>query len=216
LGKKAPLSEEHKEKLRLAMVGRDRGAKRPATPRAPAPESKTCIGCVKEKPIAEFHFHKQMKDGYLNKCKQCCSEWTKQYRAKRYGSLQAFNQASYARELELGSRTRVAPQKYGIDLGARTVVKSTYRQERYARKRNPTLEVTDEFDLFVIREAIRLRLLRSKMTGIEWQVDHVVPINHADACGLHNAFNLQVVPASWNMSKRSVNMDNFWPVKQYR
>lgn len=40
-------------------------------------------------------------------------------------------------------------------------------------------------------------------TGVRYDVDHVVPLNHPLVCGLHNEFNLRVITASENRSRRN-------------
>lgn len=46
-------------------------------------------------------------------------------------------------------------------------------------------------------EAARL----SWLTGIEHTVDHAIPLRHPLVCGLHNEFNLQVLPKYLNDAK---------------
>lgn len=48
---------------------------------------------------------------------------------------------------------------------------------------------------------------RQRVTGTEWSVDHIVPIEHPLVCGLHCASNLQVVPLADNIRKSN----NWWP-----
>lgn len=60
-----------------------------------------------------------------------------------------------------------------------------------------------ELDLFVLSEAYLLADLRYKLTGIDWQVDHMVPINAKNVCGLHVWNNFQVIPAYLNNSKKN-------------
>jgi len=47
----------------------------------------------------------------------------------------------------------------------------------------------------------------SVTTGYNWEVDHVVPLSKG---GLHTLNNLQVVPATWNRSKKNNNCDRYW------
>lgn len=62
-------------------------------------------------------------------------------------------------------------------------------------------------DLKDIASFYALAKLRSKLTGIEWHVDHVVPLNSDIVCGLHCEANLQVIPAGPNISKGNA----WWP-----
>jgi hypothetical protein len=41
---------------------------------------KPCIICKIEKPLEDFSKHSRMKDGHINKCKECCNIYSKQHR----------------------------------------------------------------------------------------------------------------------------------------
>lgn len=43
--------------------------------------------------------------------------------------------------------------------------------------------------------------------GELWVVDHIVPIKSQIVCGLHNEFNLQVIPSRDNRAKSN----RYWP-----
>lgn len=60
---------------------------------------------------------------------------------------------------------------------------------------------TDDFTNFLTKEAHHLRQLRNKITGIEWHVDHIVPLKGKEVCGLHIWSNLQVIPKQLNLQK---------------
>lgn len=60
---------------------------------------------------------------------------------------------------------------------------------------------------FFMDEAYRLSALRTKVTGIKWEVDHIVPLQSKLVCGLHCEQNIQVIPALLNKKKSNVH----WP-----
>jgi len=41
----------------------------------------------------------------------------------------------------------------------------------------------------------------SKITGIQYHVDHIIPLQGENVCGLHIAANLRVIPARDNLAK---------------
>ncbi len=60
-----------------------------------------------------------------------------------------------------------------------------------------------EFDELVASEAASLAQMREAATGFAWHVDHMVPLAARDACGLHCAANLQVIPGLANRRKQN-------------
>lgn len=59
----------------------------------------------------------------------------------------------------------------------------------------------DELSILVFNEAHSLRKLRNQSTGIEWHVDHIIPLKGKEVSGLHIWSNLQVIPKIINLKK---------------
>lgn len=79
---------------------------------------------------------------------------------------------------------------------------------RAAKRRARTKNATPAWaNKFFIDEIYDLARRRAKATGIEWHVDHIIPLNHPLVQGLHCEANLQVIPSIANITKGN----RHWP-----
>jgi len=75
--------------------------------------------------------------------------------------------------------------------------------ERHSAKMKRTPKWLDQDDKWIIQEIYELASLRTKLTGVAWNVDHVIPMQGDIVSGLHCPDNLRVVVASENFSKNN-------------
>lgn len=68
---------------------------------------KRCIICLKEKQLSDFYAHPQMKDGHLNKCKECCREYARR-KDSRASDIDRYrhNPKRYLKHKYYGIKTR--------------------------------------------------------------------------------------------------------------
>lgn len=79
--------------------------------------------------------------------------------------------------------------------------KNSLVAKRRAEQRQAIPSWFNEFDEFAFQQAYELAALRQQETGIEWHVDHMIPLRARKCCGLHCADNIQVIPAEMNLEK---------------
>ena len=164
--------------------------------------TKICFKCNEEKSLLSFHKHSGMKDGRLNKCASCVVSDVKDWRINNPTSR---NKDYERNKHKLGIVRSIG--EYHAELKANAKGRRAIVSEYDAKRRIKTDKFKmNDFDLFVLSEAGYLCNLREKITGTPWHIDHIIPLCHKSACGLHNAFNVQVVPAAWNIRKNNKNM----------
>ena len=174
---------------------------------------KRCSKCGQSKAESEFYRNAQQRSGLHPSCKECNKPMQAAYRARNRAALSAsqcaWQRRNRRRATEKSNRwAKTNPEK----------IKATARRWRQRNKsktnvftahyRATKLRATPAWaNEFFIDEAYHLAALRTKHTGIEWHVDHIVPLKSKRVCGLHVETNLRVVPARVNR----VKSNRLWP-----
>lgn len=195
--------------------------------------TKICTVCGVEKSLDHFYARKGGKHGKRADCKECndarkavwnktnpdkCREHhTPEKRAawhKKNPGKAAEYSARYAK-LHPISRKESMRRWRRAHLGYLSAASSKWAKAHPAKHnadgkkhKAAKLNATPKWaNQFFIEEAYHLAQLRTEATGFKWHVDHIVPLQSKLVCGLHVEFNLQVIPASQNCSKKN----RYWP-----
>lgn len=159
---------------------------------------KRCGKCGQEKPIVEFSKLAKAYDGLQGYCKSCAKLIDKAYRERNRERLNAAHRARAGSNRDSRRTASREWSKNNLPLVAQQAAKRRasirYACPKWANR-------------FFIAEAYRLAELRREVTGVEWHVDHIVPLTSPIVCGLHCEHNLQVIPATANLSKHN----RLWP-----
>lgn len=158
---------------------------------------KTCNACRTEKHLDEFHRDKSRKSGFRDICKVCAIEKTKSlYRANPEKVKKRVKEWIEANRDRHNQHCYIWVKNNNAAVNARTA-------RRYASRKNATPPfVMENADFrWMVEQAYEIARIRSFVTGIRWEVDHIVPLRGKFVSGLHTPWNLQVIPQSANRLK---------------
>ena len=162
--------------------------------------AKSCTGCTEIKSDADF-----------NKNQRWCRACEKAYYQKNKEKVSLRNKKYRLKNKEvIDKRVRVWHEKNPEKVN---LYKRSYRKEnpgkinaltakRRAQKLQATPPWTNKQDLLQIQE------FYTEAKELQWlseeplHVDHIVPLQGKEVCGLHVYWNLQILPASENINKR--------------
>lgn len=169
-----------------------------------------CKKCVTLKNSDEFSKDRSSKSGLKGSCKACCSiaakKWQSENREKLNEYRKDWRERNWSKNSDAKKESYARNRKNCLSRARKW--QSANKEKEYARhsaKRAARLKAVpnwlSELDKWIISEIYNLSMLRTKITGIKWHVDHIVPLQGNGVCGLHVPWNLRVIPAKENLAK---------------
>lgn len=159
---------------------------------------KTCKKCLVNKDSSQFYADKKAKDGLFSYCKEC----QKSYRLAYYNANAEAEKGRFKAYRETNvDATKLRQQKYYANN------KSTYNartRKRQAAKLQRTPAWLTQGDMFEM-ECIYKYCSALRSIGLDYEVDHIIPLQGKEVSGLHVPTNLQVIYSAQNRSKHNKN-----------
>ena len=155
----------------------------------------TCNLCSQTKDKSLFKKDSRLKSGYVSRCKDCTNEIEKE--RKRLGPKPTAEdyRVRYAKDKERRIAAVRKWQKANPDKA------NSISANRRARKLQATPDWLSKDDLALIDWTYHCAKVAESKFGESYHVDHIVPLQGKDVCGLHVPWNLQVITAKENLSK---------------
>lgn len=199
--------------------------------------SKICSVCREHKLHEDFSNNKREKDGKSSRCKKCVNSLRDKDYHKKYYKENKEIADQYKRDWSEKNKEKVKlqkKQKYNLNVEAILENKRKYYLEnrekilankreysklnrskknaneakRHSRKNQRTPSWLTTEHLKQIEAFFWLSRDLYRITGEVYNVDHIVPLQGKNVCGLHVPWNLQVLPRDLNIKKG--NKYNDW------
>ena len=179
----------------------------------------TCRKCQKAKDVSEFHagrlarrdksckecVHAYNKEHYANNLdyyKTAGKEWAKNNKhklceaSKRYASKNKETVAKRQQQWLLNNQEYFSEYRKN-----NKPLLSSKSAKRRAYKLQATPKWLTEVDFERMANAYKLATIQTKLTGSQWHVDHIYPLQGKEVCGLHVPNNLRAIPWLENVKK---------------
>jgi predicted RNase H-like nuclease (RuvC/YqgF family) len=182
---------------------------------------KTCRCCGETKSFDSFY--KSSPTVYASYCKECNKEKVKQRRAadpeKYKAAVKTYETANKEKTIERAkawyknNTEKVADYRQAnkekikeVQTAYRKAHPEKWRVCKAARRAAELQRLPawlTEFDHLKIKCLYQVAAMRSKESGEDWHVDHIIPLRGKAVSGLHVPSNLQVIPATENRQKNN-------------
>jgi hypothetical protein len=177
-------------------------------------KSRACFSCSKIKQQKLFNYRiqyrlknkerisKQKHEDYMEK-----KEYYSLYHSEYYRKNKE-RKSNYHRDLYKKQREKRLEyiKKYRIKNSVR------YHENAIRRKKHIKAATPKWVSISSILIKYKERKIMTQLTGVEYHVDHIVPLRNKNVSGLHVPWNLRVIPAKDNLYKKN----NLPPEEQLR
>jgi hypothetical protein len=183
---------------------------------------KTCTKCGEAKPLEEYAKSRIHKDDKRPNCKQCDAAYYAANKEQKVAAVHQYRRDNREAILARRRRNHAAknPRPQGNHPKHDSHVKAFRKEQRNWRCNDHRLKNKPYYaaaaskrravarnaepvwaDSALIKLLYTTRQYLTEQTGEEWHIDHAVPLQGRNVCGLHVHFNLRVVPAKFNQAK---------------
>lgn len=185
-----------------------------------------CPSCKQDKPESQWYRCRSSPTGFQYYCKSCQLRdkliWRTEhpeinrkraldyYRANKEKvlkkKLQQYWSDPDAHRINTKEVRHRNPEKYRA-IARRAMLKTYERDPSYFSRKTRKRDAAKKNAVPVwsnkeyVDNMYMLAKLVTDFTGVKYHVDHIVPLTSDLVCGLHNEFNLQVIPGNENSSK---------------
>jgi 5-methylcytosine-specific restriction endonuclease McrA len=174
---------------------------------------KKCSNCAEEKPFEDFYNRAMAYDGKQSRCKVCQNELTKSYAERNREKTREYTRKWRKQNKEYASGWAKANPESIRKAHKKWVSKNKHKRAATEAKRRASLLKStptwlDDSHLEDIQGIYCLANKLGVLTEEPMEVDHIVPLQGENVCGLHVPWNLQVLHQKIN--RRKNNRYNDW------
>ena len=165
---------------------------------------KVCRTCGDTKPTELFTKSSKNKDGLHSYCKSCSNLYRSKWYKDNKEYADAYNRNYYHTNEDFRDYLKKKNSDFQKDQ------RSTYgfkvkKNSREAKRRSAKLKATPQWltnqHLIQIENLYWLAQDLKAVSGQDYHVDHIIPLQGKQVCGLHVPWNLQILPSEINISK---------------
>jgi len=151
-----------------------------------------CSKCAILKPLSEFSISTTLKCGHHYWCKECDNAGTKQYKLDNHEKHLEYCKTHYHKNKE---QCAAYGKQYRKDNPDKIAQYGLKQRTNYKQATACWADLDKLKQIYLERDRL------TEETGIRHNVDHVIPLNGKNVCGLHVETNLQILTETENKSK---------------